>query len=101
MATEPVTEDELARARALVESAELGAVSRVEEVADRLSMFATLFDRPQLVNEQLSRYLAVEAEAIRDVAARTFAAANRSVITYVPRNGSQPEAEDAAADEAA
>jgi zinc protease len=91
LADEPVTEDELARARALIESSELAALSRVEEVADRLSMYATLFDRPQLVNEQLDRYLAVGAERIQEVAAEVFRADNRSVITYVPR-GSEAEA---------
>ena len=51
-------------ARALIEASELGALGRVEEVADRLSMFAALFDRPELINEQLPRYLAVTAEDI-------------------------------------
>ena len=57
----PVTDDELARAKALIEAAELGALSRVEEVADRISQYAALFDNPKLVNEQLGRYLAVTA----------------------------------------
>ena len=35
---------------------------RVEERADRLSMYATLFDDPGLVNRMLPRYLAVTAE---------------------------------------
>ncbi len=35
LASEPVSDDELARARALIESSEMGALSRVEEVADR------------------------------------------------------------------
>ena len=39
------------------------ALARMEEVADRLSMFATYFDRPELINEQLERYLAVDAAA--------------------------------------
>src|SRR5688572_7730045 len=72
MTREPVTDDELARAHALVESAEFGALSRMDEVADRLSMYATYFDRPELVNEQLGRYLAVDTEAIRSVSARIF-----------------------------
>jgi predicted Zn-dependent peptidase len=84
IASELVTDDELVRARALIESAELGALSRVEEIADRLSMYATYFDRPELVNEQLERYLAVDATAIRDAAARVFREDNRAVITYVP-----------------
>ncbi|HEU4674151.1 MAG TPA: pitrilysin family protein [Candidatus Limnocylindrales bacterium] len=87
---EDVTDDELARARALTESDELGALSRVDERADRLSMFATLFDRPELINEMLPRYLAVEAETIRDVAAAVFRPDNRVVLTYLPTAASKP-----------
>ena len=82
---ELVTDDELARARALIEASELGALGRVEEVADRLSMFAALFDRPEMVNEQLPRYLAVTAEDIRNVARQVFRPDNRVVLTYLPR----------------
>ncbi len=72
LTSEPVTDDELARARALIEAAELGALGRVEEVADRLSMYAALFDRPELVNEQLGRYLAVTAADIQAAASGVF-----------------------------
>jgi predicted Zn-dependent peptidase len=85
IADEPVSERELARARALVEASELGALGRVEEVADRLSMYAALFGRPELINEQLDRYLAVTAEDIQDVARAVFRPENRVVLTYVPR----------------
>jgi zinc protease len=84
MVDEPVTDDELARARALIEASELGTMGRVEEVADRLSMFAALFDRPEMVNEMLPRYLAVTAEQIQAVARDVFRADNRVVLTYVP-----------------
>ena len=83
---EPVTDDELARAKALIEASELGALGRVEEVADRISMYAALFGRPELVNEQLPRYLAVTAADIQNVARAVFRADNRVVLTYVPRN---------------
>ncbi len=81
---ELVSDDELARARALIETEELGGLSRVEERADRLSMYATLFDDPDLINQMLPRYLAVTAEQIRDAAAETFRADNRVVVTYLP-----------------
>ncbi len=81
---DPVTDDELARARALIESSELAALGRVEEVADRLSMYNSYFDRPELINEQLGRYLAVDAGAIQAAAAAIFRADNRAVVTYVP-----------------
>ena len=67
-----MTDDELARAHALVEADELGALQRVEERADRLSMYATLFDDPGLINPMLPRYLAVTPEAIRSAAADVF-----------------------------
>jgi predicted Zn-dependent peptidase len=82
--TEPVTDDELARAKALVETDELGALSRVEERADRLSMYALLLDDPDLVNRMLDRYLAVTAEDVRSVCAAVFRPDNRVVLTYVP-----------------
>jgi zinc protease len=95
MAVEPVSEDELARARALIEADELGALQRVEERADRLSMYTTLFDRPALINEMLGRYLAVTADAILEVSAATFRQDNRLVLTYLPET---PPAESEAID---
>jgi len=84
LAVEPVSADELARAFALIESDELGALQRVEERADRLSMYATLFDDPSLINEMLARYLSVTPEKILEVAAATFRPDNRLVLTYLP-----------------
>ena len=84
---ELVTDDELARAKALIETEELGALQRVEERADRFAMYATLFDDPDLINRQLDRYLAVTAEQIRHVAALVFRRENRVVLTYVPMAG--------------
>jgi predicted Zn-dependent peptidase len=81
---EPISDDELARARALIETEELGGLSRVEERADRLSMYATLFDDPDLINRMLPRYLAVSAEDIRSVAADVFREDNRVILTYLP-----------------
>jgi predicted Zn-dependent peptidase len=84
LTTELVTDDELERAKALTEADELGALMRVDERADRLSMYATLFDRPALINETLPRYLAVTAEDIRAICAEVFRPENRLVLTYVP-----------------
>jgi predicted Zn-dependent peptidase len=104
---ELVTPDELRRAKALIESDELGALQRVEERADRLSMYATLFDDPGLINRMLDRYLSVTTEQIRDVAADVLRADNRVVLTYLPEprpSGAEEaapgEAKEAAADEA-
>jgi predicted Zn-dependent peptidase len=91
-----VTDDEMARAQALVEADELGALQRVEERADRLSMYATLFDDPGMINTMLSRYLAVTPEDIRSAAADVFREDNRVVLTYLPDG---PAADDQALDE--
>ena len=85
---EPVSDDELERAKALTEADELGALQRVDEKADRLSMYATLFDDPEMINRILPRYLSTTAEQIRDVAAAVFVADNRVVMTYLPAAGS-------------
>ncbi|MEK6719589.1 MAG: pitrilysin family protein [Chloroflexota bacterium] len=83
-ADELVSDDELARAKALTEADELGALQRVEERADRLSMYAMLFDDPDLINRMLARYLSVTAERVREVAAQVFRPDNRVVLTYLP-----------------
>src|SRR3989454_757679 len=98
MSVEPATDDELVRARALIETDELGALQRVEERADRLAMYATLFNDPDLINRMLGRYLSVTAERIREVAGAVFRRDNRAVLTYVPL---APQADDAALDEEA
>jgi predicted Zn-dependent peptidase len=91
MAREPVTADELERAKALTEADELGSLMRVEEKADRLSSYATLLDDPGMINKMLPRYLAVTAEQIRDVCAAVFVPDNRLVLTYVPAEPGQLE----------
>ena len=93
---EPVTADELARAKALVETDELGALQRVEERADRLSMYATLLNDPGMINRQLGRYLAITPEAIQAAATEVFRTENRIVLTYLPT----PPGESATAAEA-
>jgi predicted Zn-dependent peptidase len=87
---EPVTDDELARARALIETFELEALQRVEERADRLAMYATLLDDPDMVNRQLGRYLAVGAAEIQAAAAAVLRPDNRAVVTYVPAAATSP-----------
>jgi predicted Zn-dependent peptidase len=96
---EPVSADELERAKALTESDELGALQSTSEKADRLSMYATLFDDPSLINDILPRYLSTTTEEIREVCADVFRADNRVVLTYLPA-GPEAAADAAPAAEA-
>ena len=95
LAKEPPTEDEMTRARATVERDELEALERVAERADRLSMYATLFDKPEMINDILPRYLSTTAEEIRAVCADVFRADNRVILTYLPA-GAEAAGEPAA-----
>ena len=93
MASEAPSSDELERAKALTEADELGALQRVDEKADRLSMYATLFDDPDLINGSCPGTSSATAEQIRAVCADVFAPDNRVVLTYVPgdRRRDEPE----------
>jgi zinc protease len=93
---EPVTDDELARARALIETYELEALQHVEERADRLAQWATLLDDPDMINRQLARYLAVTKDEILSVAAELYGADKRVMLTYLP---GEPGAEPANGEE--
>ena len=96
IAMEAPSEDELARAKALTEADELEALQGVAERADRLSMYATLFDDPDLINRMLPRYLAVTRDEIRDACAAVFRDDNRLVLTYLPAEQAAGDAEAAA-----
>ncbi len=87
LAADDVTDDELLRAKALIETDELGSLQRVSERADRLSMFATLLDDPGEINRQLGRYLAAGAAEVRAACADVLSGENRVVLTYVPAGG--------------
>ena len=99
LAAEEVTEDELVRAQALIETDELSSLQRVSERADRLSMYATLLDDPGEINRQLDRYLAVTAGDVRAVCAALLGVDNRVVLTYVPARSAEGTAGAAAGEE--
>ncbi|HWD72290.1 MAG TPA: hypothetical protein VG779_07150, partial [Actinomycetota bacterium] len=84
LAKDPPTEEEMTRARAIVERDELEAVQRVGERADRLSMYATLFGSPGMMNDRLPSLLAVTPEQIREATAAVLVPENRVVLRYVP-----------------
>jgi predicted Zn-dependent peptidase len=95
LATDEVSEDELTRAKALIETDELGSLQRVAERADRLGMFATLLDDPGEINRQLGRFLAVTAADVRAVCAELLVDHNRAILTYLPAAGVAAAAADA------
>ena len=80
-----VTDDEVARAVALVESGYVLALQSAGDRADQLSRFTTYFDDPSLVNEQVARYQAVTAADVHAFARERLGRDNRAFLIYVPK----------------
>lgn len=80
-----VTQAEVDRASALILTELVKALETASERADRISMFATYFGEPELVNEQAARYRAVSAEGVTAFARTFLVKERRSRLLYVPK----------------
>jgi zinc protease len=80
-----VTEAEVTRAVSLIETELIAALQSAGERADRLSMFATYFGDPALVNQQADRYRSVTVEQVNAFARARLVPDNRASLIYVPR----------------
>ena len=85
-----VSQEELDRAIALVETGLVVSMQAAGDRADKLSLFATYFRDPALVNEQVDRYRAVTRERVDAFVKDYLGADNRASLLYVPR---EPSAE--------
>ena len=94
---EGVKEPEVKRAIALIETDLLASLQSAGERADRLSMFATYFKRPELVNEQADRYRSVTTKRVNELISERFGEDNRASLLYVPKEGVESESVRAAA----
>jgi predicted Zn-dependent peptidase len=79
-----VTDDEVQRAVALLETALVSSLQSAGDRADKLSMFATYFSDPGLVNEQTERYQRVTAAQVSALAREMLGEDNRVSLVYVP-----------------
>jgi zinc protease len=82
-----VDDADVERAIALLEARNLEDLQTVDERADHLSMFTTLFDDPGRINTELARVRAVTTADVRAFAERHLTSRNRGIIRYVPGNG--------------
>jgi predicted Zn-dependent peptidase len=80
-----VSPDEVDRAVTLIETEYTTALQSAGERADRLSMFATYFGDPELINSQVQRYRGVTADAVNAFVAERLGENNRASLLYVPR----------------
>src|SRR3954471_17248572 len=80
-----VTQAEVDRAVALIESDMVRAMQSAGDRADRLSMFATYFGKPELINEQADRYKSVSLTNVNRFIRERLGEDNRASLLYVPR----------------
>ncbi|MET8152201.1 pitrilysin family protein [Actinoplanes sp. NPDC049668] len=88
MATEPVTEAELERAKALLTTSWWRQMSTVGGRADTLGRYATQFGDAASAAYRLPQLLAVTAQDVAD-AARTLDPQSRVTLTYLPEEGTE------------
>jgi predicted Zn-dependent peptidase len=81
-----VTEEEVARAVTLIETELIIALQSAGDRADKLSLFATYFGDPSLVNVQAARYRTVTPEGVNAFARARLGEDNRASLLYVPRD---------------
>jgi predicted Zn-dependent peptidase len=82
--TEPVTEEELARAKALLTTAWWRQMSTVYGRADTLGRYTTQFGDPSTAAYRLPQWLAVTADDVTEAAAYTLKPESRVTLTYLP-----------------
>jgi len=88
---EGVSETEVRRATSLIETDLTASLQSAGERADRLSMFATYFGDPALINEQADRYRAVTPEQVNEIISERLGENNRASLIYVPKEGVESE----------
>ena len=84
LATDGPSDADLERVRNLQASRSAASLERIGERADRLSMYTCLFDDPERINVEVSRYAAVDADAVRAALATSIIGENRVTLAYVP-----------------
>ena len=82
-----VTDAEVERAVALIETDFVASMQAAGERADKLSMFATYFGDPALLNEQVDRYRRVRTADVNAFVRGRLGPDNRASLLYVPRDG--------------
>ena len=89
-----VTDAEVSRAIALIETDLVAVLQSAGDRADRLSMFATYFGNPYLVNEQTERYRAVTTHRVNAFVRERLGIANRASLIFVPKESAESTAQN-------
>jgi zinc protease len=75
---------DLERVGNLQRSRNASSLERIAERADRISMYACLFDEPERINQEVDRYLGVTSDAVAEAMRDRITEDNRVTLTYLP-----------------
>ncbi|MDQ3690826.1 MAG: insulinase family protein [Chloroflexota bacterium] len=84
LASDGPTDADLERVNNLHAAHVAGMLERIGERADRLSMYTCLFDQPERINEETSRWTAVDADRVTEALRASLRPENRVTLTYMP-----------------
>lgn len=79
-----VTDAEVTRARALIETSFVTSMQSAAERADQLSRFATYFGDANLINDQVDRYAATTTADVSALTRARLGPDNRALLLFVP-----------------
>ncbi len=91
---EGATDADVARAIALIETDLVAVLQSAGDRADRLSMYATYFGDPGLVNRQTEQYRAVTKDRVNAFVRERLVASNRASLVYVPKESDETRAQN-------
>jgi predicted Zn-dependent peptidase len=86
-----VTDTEVGRAVALIQTMFVSSMQEAGERADKLSLFATYFGDPNGLNEEVDRYRAVTTPQVNEFIAERLGENNRASLVYVARDDARGE----------
>jgi predicted Zn-dependent peptidase len=86
-----VSDEEVGRAVAVIQTMFVSAMQQASERADRISLFATYLGDPTKVNDEVDRYRDVSAKVVNAFIRERLGANNRASLMYVPRDASSEE----------
>lgn len=92
-----VEDAEVQRAVALIQTMFVSSMQQAGERADKLSLFATYFGKPEMINEEVDRYRAVTTDQVNAFIRERLDENNRASLLYVPREPEQGDAAETAA----
>ncbi len=89
MVSETVSEGEFQRIRNQIEARKVRELQLIALKADLLNTFNTYFDNPDLINHEISSYLAMTRSDIKNTAEKYLRNENRVVVHFLPESFQQ------------